>query len=65
MWCGSQAGGPVAEPTNIVTDLIDLTHVLLAELRSIDQPILNDALRRVAEEAKNSAEVIAGFQAAI
>jgi FXSXX-COOH protein len=55
----------VAEPTDIVTDLIDLTHVLLDELRSLDHPILDDALRRVAEEAKNSVDAIAGFQAAI
>jgi FXSXX-COOH protein len=50
---------------DFVTDLLDLGHVLLAELRSLDQPILADALRRVAEEAKNSVGAIAGFQAAI
>ena len=55
----------MAEPNDIVTDLVDLTHVLLAELRSLDQPILDDALRRVTKEAKNSVEAIAGFKAAI
>jgi hypothetical protein len=55
----------VAEPTDIVTDLADLTKISLAELKSLDQPILDDALQRVAEEAKKSVDAIAGFQATI
>lgn len=55
----------MAEPTDLVTDLADLTHVSLDELRSLDKPALNTALRRIAEEANNSADAIAGFQAAI
>jgi FXSXX-COOH protein len=50
---------------DIVTDLLDLGQVSLAELRSLNQPILADALRRVVEEAKSSVDPIAGFQAAI
>jgi FXSXX-COOH protein len=50
---------------DVATDLIDLGQVSLSELRSLDQPILSDALRRVVEEAKNSVDAIAGFQAAI
>jgi FXSXX-COOH protein len=55
----------VPDPTDIVTDLADLTHVPLVELRSLDNPILTEALQRVAEEAKNSVDAISGFQAAI
>lgn len=50
---------------DVATDLVDLSQVSLTELRSLDQPILSDALRRLAEEAKNSVDAIAGFQAAI
>ena len=50
---------------DVVTDLLDLGQVSLAELRSLDQPILADVLRRVVEEAKSSVDAIAGFQAAI
>ena len=50
---------------DVETLLVDLGQVSLTELRSLDQPILSDALHRVAEEAKNSVDVIAGFQAAI
>lgn len=50
---------------DVTTDLIDLGRVSLSELRTLDQPGLPDALRRVAEEAKNSVDAIAGFQAAI
>jgi len=50
---------------DVATDLVDLSQMSLNELRSLDQPILSDALRRVVEEAKNSVEAIAGFQAVI
>lgn len=57
---------PVAEAADFFeTDLADLTKVPLAELRSLDHPVLTNALRRVAEEAKDSGDVVAGFQAAI
>jgi FXSXX-COOH protein len=56
----------VADATeDIATDLVDLSQVPLADLRSLDQPILSGILTRVAEEAKNSVDAIAGFQAAI
>jgi FXSXX-COOH protein len=55
----------VADPTDLVSNIVDLTQTPLAELRSLDHPILTDALRRAAEEAKNSVDAIAGFQAAI
>jgi FXSXX-COOH protein len=56
----------VADPTeDVATDVVDLSQVPLAELRSLDQPVLTDILVRVAEEAKNSVDAIAGFQAAI
>ena len=55
----------MAEPVDFVSDIIDLTQMSLAELRSLDQSILGEALRRVAKEAENSVDVIAGFQAAI
>jgi FXSXX-COOH protein len=58
-------GGPVADPTDSVTDLPDLTQLPLTELRSLDHPVLTNILRRAAEEAKNSVDAIAGFQAAI
>jgi FXSXX-COOH protein len=50
---------------DVVTDLANLGEVSLSELRSLDHPILAAALRRVAEEAKNSVDAISGFQAAI
>lgn len=50
---------------DVSTDLVDLGQVSLSDLLSLDQPILSDALRRVVEEAKNSIDVIAGFQAVI
>jgi FXSXX-COOH protein len=50
---------------DIVSDLADLTHVPIAELMSIDHPILAKALQRAVEEAKDSAGVVAGFQAAL
>ena len=50
---------------DVATDLVDLGQVSLTELRSLDQPILSDALRRVAEEARSSVDSVAGFQAAI
>lgn len=50
---------------DVVTSLLDLGQVPLAELRSLNQPILTDVLRRVVEEAKSSVDAIAGFQAAI
>ena len=57
---------PVAEAADFFeTDLADLTRVPLSELRSLDHPILTNALRRVAEEAINSDDAISGFQAAI
>lgn len=50
---------------DVATSLIDLGQVSLSELRSLDHPILSDALRWVVEEAKNSVDAFAGFQAAI
>ena len=58
-------GGLVADATDLVSDIANLTQTQLTELRSLDNPILADALRRVTEEAKNSSDAIAGFQAAI
>lgn len=49
----------------LVTDLVDLANVSLADLRSLDHPILAKALQRAAEEARDSDGVVAGFQAAI
>jgi FXSXX-COOH protein len=56
---------PVADAADFETDLADLTQLPLSELRSLDHPILTNALRRVAEEAKDSSDAVAGFQAAI
>ena len=57
---------PVAEAADFFeTGLADLTKVPLSELRSLDHPILTNALRRVAEEGKDSGDAISGFQAAI
>lgn len=50
---------------DVATDLVDLGQVSLSELRSLDQSVLSDALRRVVEEANNSVDAIAGFQAVI
>lgn len=55
----------VAESDQFVTDLLDLADVPLADLRSLDHPILTKALQRAAEEARDSVGVVAGFQAAI
>ena len=55
----------MADATDLVSDIANLTQTQLTELRSLDHPILADALRRVTEEAKNSSDAIAGFQAAI
>ncbi len=55
----------MTEDIDIMTDLLDLTRVTMGELRSLDHPILDEALQRVAEEAKTSVESTAGFQAAI
>jgi FXSXX-COOH protein len=57
---------PVAEAADFFeTGLADLTKVPLSELRSLDHPILTSALHRLAEEAKDSNDITAGFQAAI
>jgi FXSXX-COOH protein len=57
---------PVTEAADFFeSDLADLTKVPLSELRSLDHPILTNALRRVAEEGKDSGDAISGFQAAI
>jgi FXSXX-COOH protein len=55
----------VDEWDEFVTDLVDLANVSLSDLRSLDHPILTEALQRAAEEARNSDGVVAGFQAAI
>jgi FXSXX-COOH protein len=55
----------VADPADSATDLPDLTQLPLTELRSLDHPILPKILGRVTEEAKNSVDAIAGFQAVI
>jgi FXSXX-COOH protein len=60
-----QGGVPLDESDEFVTDLVDLSDVPLADLRSLDHPILTKALERVAEEARDSVDVVAGFQAAI
>jgi FXSXX-COOH protein len=57
---------PVAEAADFFeTDLADLTKIPLSKLRSLDHPILTNALRRVAEEAKDSSDAMSGFQAVI
>lgn len=48
-----------------VTDWVDLVDVPLANLQSLNHPILTRALQRVTEEARDSVDVVAGFQAAI
>ena len=53
------------EPYEFVTDWVDLVDVPLEKLRSLDNPILTKALQRVAEEARDPVDVVAGFQAAI
>lgn len=53
------------ESDEFVTDLVDLTDVPLADLRSINHPILREALERVVGEAKDPVDVVAGFQSAI
>lgn len=55
----------VADLDEFVADLLDLADVSLADLRSLDHPILSKALQRAAEEARDSVGVVAGFQAAI
>jgi FXSXX-COOH protein len=60
-----EGGVLVDEWDEFVTDLVDLTNVSLADLRSLDHPILTKALQRAAEEARDSVGVVAGFQAAI
>jgi FXSXX-COOH protein len=55
----------MTESVSFVSDLVDLTQMPLAKLRALDQSILGEALRRVAKEAEDSLEVVAGFQAAI
>ncbi len=55
----------MAESDEFVTDFLDLADVSLADLRSLDHPILTKALQRAAEEARDSVGVVAGFQAAI
>jgi FXSXX-COOH protein len=58
-------GVVVADLDEFVADLLDLADVSLADLRSLDHPILSKALQRAAEEARDSVGVVAGFQAAI
>ena len=60
-----EGGVLVDEWDELVTDLVDLANVSLADLRSLDHPILAKALQRAAEEARDSDGVVAGFQAAI
>jgi len=55
----------VDELDEFVTDLVDLADVTLEDLRSLNHPVLLRALQRVAEEARDSVGVVAGFQAAI
>lgn len=47
------------------TDLADIRDLSLADLVSIDNPILLDSLRRVLEDADGPQEIVAGFQSAI
>lgn len=51
--------------TNLATDLADLNDLTLADLVSIDNPVLLDSLRRVLEETDGPQEIVAGFQSAI
>jgi FXSXX-COOH protein len=60
-----EGGVLVDEGDEFVTDLVDLVNVALADLRSLDHPILARALQRAAEEASDPVGVVAGFQAAI
>jgi FXSXX-COOH protein len=55
----------VDELDEFVIDLVDLADVSLADLRSLNNPILTKALQRVTEEARDSVDVVAGFQSAI
>jgi FXSXX-COOH protein len=55
----------VDELDGTASDLVDLADVPLADLRSLNHPVLAKALQRVAEEAKVSIDVVAGFQSAI
>lgn len=67
MYLNVKGTDPVAGTEDVTTDLADLSQVPLIELRALDQPILSEALRRVVEDATNSANAIAiaGFQAVI
>jgi FXSXX-COOH protein len=61
----AEEGVPVAGQDAYITDLVDIASVALTDLRSLDHPILTQALQRAAEEARDSVGVVAGFQAAI
>lgn len=53
---------PVADYT---TDLADIEDLSLADLESLDSPVLLESLRRILGDADRPQDIVAGFQSAI
>lgn len=49
-------------PGDIVSDLVDLSEVDLADLGDLDNPVLAATLQRLRDEVDRPDEVVAGFQ---
>jgi FXSXX-COOH protein len=62
-------GWPTTDDTTPVsgymTDLVDLNVISLADLVTIENPVLQNSLRRVLDEADRDDDIVAGFQSAI
>jgi FXSXX-COOH protein len=52
-------------PGDVVSGLIDLTEVDLAELAAVDGSVLASALQRIRDEVEHSEEAVAGFNSSL
>jgi FXSXX-COOH protein len=50
---------------DLESTLADVTRISLAELKSLDDPILSRSLLRLIEDAEAPSEAIAGFQSSV
>jgi FXSXX-COOH protein len=49
----------------IVSELIDLTDMDLADLPNLDNPVLARSLQKIRDEAENPQDAAAGFQSSL
>ncbi len=47
------------------TDLVDVTHIRLADLRALENPALARAIQRILDDIDRSQGAVAGWQSAI